>query len=58
MVVSPRRYDKGATAPHVLPRGAGFRIGAGTRYTKLMLQIHYQVVEPTRMSHHILMKAL
>ena len=34
-------YDKGGLAPHALPRDAGFRIGAGTRFRTLLLQIHY-----------------
>ena len=34
-------YDKGALAPHALPSDAGFRVGAGTNYRTLLLQIHY-----------------
>ena len=34
-------YDKGALAPYDLPPDAGFRVGKGTPFTKLMLQIHY-----------------
>lgn len=36
-------YDKGALTPHRLPDDAGFRVGKGTRYSQLMLQIHYQL---------------
>lgn len=32
-------YDKGALAPFDLPADAGFRVGAGTRYTHLLLQV-------------------
>ena len=34
-------YDKGALAPHELPADAGFKVGAGTPFTHLLLQIHY-----------------
>lgn len=34
-------YDKGATEPHSLPPEMGFRLGAGTPYKSLLLQVHY-----------------
>lgn len=34
-------YDKGAVRPHELPSDAGFRVGRGTPWTKLLLQIHF-----------------
>jgi hypothetical protein len=36
-------YDKGALAPHNLPSDAGLRVGRGTNYSVLMLQVHYQL---------------
>lgn len=36
-------YDKGALAPHALPTDAGFRLGKGTRFRSILLQIHYQL---------------
>ena len=38
-------YDKGALSPHRLPNDAGFRVGQGTPYTRLALQIHYLLPE-------------
>ena len=36
-------YDKGGLARHTMPPGAGFRVGAGTPFTHILLQIHYQL---------------
>ena len=36
-------YDKGALRPYALPADAGFRLGAGTPFSALMLQVHYQL---------------
>jgi len=36
-------YDKGATKPFEAPAGSGFRVGPSTRFTTLLLQIHYQL---------------
>ena len=43
-------YDKGALAPHDLPADAGFLVGAGTPFTTLLLQVHYQLPRPLRAS--------
>jgi len=37
----PWAYDKGALKPFELPGDAGFRVGAGTPFTRFILQIHY-----------------
>jgi len=37
----PWAYDKGALNPFELPWDAGFRVGAGTPFTRFILQIHY-----------------
>lgn len=34
-------YDRGALRPHDMPDDAGFRVGAGSPFTKFFFQVHY-----------------